>query len=830
MTNLNLSNDAVEFIGTLDRKQAMPLWNRLSQLLEGDSPGDVADFGEGKLFTTVNEFIFILRFDQDTVYIETIGRRYDALNSVEALSQSNQYSAAGSVFRNLGIEPNLAELFALSFVALFFALTIERWFTFDLSPFAALQTIPLVVCLAGTSIGVWMRSERLYNFMPASLLLAVLITLFVKQYGLCAGGYVSTALLNCANGFSAPPSSLLIVLSALLLCLIGPFGFATSLGSRLSRLTASYPPLTGYGTIVLGAFFSYLSFTLSSALCWTPAYQITAMVVTLVLLAGRALSPRFLMSAGLILAAGAMFSPLAKSAPEVARQYFSPYHKIALLSASRSDNSAVTVVLDDSTQQILVPIDSETSSAPIDAIHQKPSASYDALKTFQRLPFAFKHPKDVLILNAGIGADLEEAVRQGAQSIDAVEIDPVLLKLGKRYNPVYGSPSVHAQCQDPRDFVNNCHKKYDMIIAACQHFVRPIGLAAGPQQRYQYTQEFYKKCLSLLNPHGILLTSYSSSQKDTGWLSDRIFATLKAASGITPSMVGRRESDSSGFSPYLFAVAPSSEALSKCKENAIYGDHRRMLLANETFADPMFDGYTFPVSPGNARVATDDCPFIFFEPGTIDIFYISLVAILIAVVSLFGRPLILSTANVFVDWQVFLLNAALISMVLGSLPRLVTMYGSGWLTYAIIFGGILLIAWLAYYSMRRPAATQYEIILYVGLFITLTLSCILPTQWLASLGVPGCLLIIFFTVMPMFRVLLILPAAYSEAEELAPLFALGLLGLSTGILLKYISFYLGQNSLLLISVVLFGFSCVLGIRGQKVFLPPIAKLSTKRIT
>lgn len=830
MTNLNLSNEAADFLGKLDRKQAAPLWNRLSQLLEGDSPGDVIDFGEGKFFTTVNEFIIILRVVDGTVYIDSIGRRYDALGPVEARGQTNQYGAAVSVYRNLGVEPNLAELFTLSFVALFFALTIERWFTFDLSPFAALQTIPLVVCLSGTSVGVWMRSERLYNFMPTSLILAVLVTLIVKQCGLCTGGYLSTALLNCASGSVAPPSSLLIVLSALLLCLIGPFSFAASLGSRLGRLTASYPPLTAYGTIVAGAFFSYLSFTLSSALCWTPAYQITTIVVALVLLASRALSPRFLMSAGLILAAGAMFSPLAKSAPEIARQYFSPYHKVAVLSASQSQDSAFTLVLDDSTQQILVPIDSEARPGPGNAIKQERAASYDALKNFQHLPFAFKHPKEVLILDAGIGADLAEALRQGAQSIDAVEIDPILLKLGRRYNPAYGSASVHVQCQDPRDFVNNCRKKYDMIIASSQHFVSPLGLATRPQQGYEHTLEFYKKCLSLLNPDGILLTSYSSSQKDTGWLSDRIFATLKAASGITPSMVGRRESDSSGFSPYLFAVAPSSEALSKCKENAIYGDHRRMLLANETFADPMFGGYTFLVNQGNAKVATDDCPFIFFEPGMIDIFYNSLIAILIAVVSLFARPLIFSKANVFVDWQVFLLNAALISMVLGSLPRLVIMYGSGWLTYAIIFGGILLIAWLAFYSMRRPSATQYEIILYVGLFVTLILSCILPIQWLASFGILGYLLIIFFTVMPMFRVLLILPAAYSEAEELAPLIAFGVLGLSAGILLKYISFYLGQNSLLLISVVLFGFSCVLGIRGQKVFLPPIAKLSTKRIT
>ena len=40
--------------------------------------------------------------------------------------------------------------------------------------------------------------------------------------------------------------------------------------------------------------------------------------------------------------------------------------------------------------------------------------------------------ENVLILGAGSGTDVAAALKHGAKHVDAVEIDPVILRLGKR--------------------------------------------------------------------------------------------------------------------------------------------------------------------------------------------------------------------------------------------------------------------------------------------------------------------------------------------------------------------------------------------------------------
>ena len=67
-------------------------------------------------------------------------------------------------------------------------------------------------------------------------------------------------------------------------------------------------------------------------------------------------------------------------------------------------------------------------------------SSYDA-------PFRFAQSVDrVLVVGAGAGNDAAAALRNGAKHVDAVEIDPVILALGKRLHPEkpYSDPRSHA--------------------------------------------------------------------------------------------------------------------------------------------------------------------------------------------------------------------------------------------------------------------------------------------------------------------------------------------------------------------------------------------------
>jgi spermidine synthase len=58
-------------------------------------------------------------------------------------------------------------------------------------------------------------------------------------------------------------------------------------------------------------------------------------------------------------------------------------------------------------------------------------------------------------LGAGGGTDTEIAVLNGAEQVDAVEIDPMLVKLSDRFNAsaIYENPKVHVHVDDARAFL-----------------------------------------------------------------------------------------------------------------------------------------------------------------------------------------------------------------------------------------------------------------------------------------------------------------------------------------------------------------------------------------
>src|SRR5256714_6060290 len=76
---------------------------------------------------------------------------------------------------------------------------------------------------------------------------------------------------------------------------------------------------------------------------------------------------------------------------------------------------------------------------------------------------------DVMIIGAGSGNDVSQALQWGARHIDAVEIDPRIQALGKSYHPdqpYSESDRVTAHQGDGRNFLRSTDRKYDLIIYA----------------------------------------------------------------------------------------------------------------------------------------------------------------------------------------------------------------------------------------------------------------------------------------------------------------------------------------------------------------------------
>jgi hypothetical protein len=76
-----------------------------------------------------------------------------------------------------------------------------------------------------------------------------------------------------------------------------------------------------------------------------------------------------------------------------------------------------------------------------------------------------RNPGEVLVVGAGTGNDVAAALRHGATHVDAVEIDPVILHLGREYHPEcpYDSPRVTVHVDDGRPSSRN-QTRYDLIV------------------------------------------------------------------------------------------------------------------------------------------------------------------------------------------------------------------------------------------------------------------------------------------------------------------------------------------------------------------------------
>src|SRR5262249_41360083 len=76
--------------------------------------------------------------------------------------------------------------------------------------------------------------------------------------------------------------------------------------------------------------------------------------------------------------------------------------------------------------------------------------------------------KEALIIGAGSGNDLSRGLLFGAEHIDAVEIDPVIQRLGREDHPnkPYSDPRVNPVLDDGRNFLRSAPRKYDLVVYA----------------------------------------------------------------------------------------------------------------------------------------------------------------------------------------------------------------------------------------------------------------------------------------------------------------------------------------------------------------------------
>jgi len=139
---------------------------------------------------------------------------------------------------------------------------------------------------------------------------------------------------------------------------------------------------------------------------------------------------------------------------------------------------------------------------------REPLAYLDQLTS--ALPFHLLERPRVLVLGAGAGADVLQAIYHGARTIDAVELNPQIVDLVQRRfadfsGAPYSAPGVRIHVGEARGFVASRRDRFDLIqVALLDAFGASSAGLYALSESYLYTVEALQEYLQHLEPGGML--------------------------------------------------------------------------------------------------------------------------------------------------------------------------------------------------------------------------------------------------------------------------------------------------------------------------------------
>jgi len=255
------------------------------------------------------------------------------------------------------------------------------------------------------------------------------------------------------------------------------------------------------------------------------------------------------------------------------------------------------------------------------------------------LPYHLALPKRVLVLGAGGGADVLQALYHGAGKVDAVELDVRVVDLvrnsfGEFSGGIYDHEKVTIHIAEARGFLNQDGERYDLIqIPPLDSFGSAASGIHGLNENYLYTIEALQRAMERLNDQGYLaltrwvklpprdtlklIATATEALKRSGAddISRRMVlirgwqtSTLLIKKGVfNPGEISRIKpfSMKRSFDLAYYPEMPASEANQyNLLEEPYFYDGARALLGNRR--DEFLDSYKFNLEP-----ASDDRPFYF---------------------------------------------------------------------------------------------------------------------------------------------------------------------------------------------------------------------------
>jgi len=699
-----------------------------------------------------------------------------------------------------------SRVFLISAMALYTEVVLIRWMSAEIRMFAYLKNFTLFACFLGLGLGMMRRRRsRAERLLPILMATVVLILAFAPQLHLTrlffpdvgvyqwGGNLHSPQLLPAARSLPVvgavlrhmPDASvpwllggLALIMGAAIFCLV--LAIFYRIGMLVGEcLEAAGPPLQAYTLNLAGSLAGTLAFTALVFFSLPPWLWVLPVFAGLLYFSSQRTRDALILGSVLVVVAVTeLRSPV----------QWSPYYRITYVPTAER---GYRLDVDHDFYQDLLNLGPSANTLAF----QSPRRYYD-------FPYAILPPCGrVLIIGAGTGNDVAAALRANCASVDAVEIDPAIAHLGRELHPEhpYDSSKVRLHINDGRAFFHQARaagQRFDVIVFGLVDSQTALSVMSSLRlEFFLYSRESFEEAISLLDPqHGLFVVGFSIGWKD--WVAQRIYHTMELANRAEPLAV--KASDY--LDTVSFVAGPGLlQAMARLPQM------------------PGVRSIGAELARAHARPVRDDWPFLYQNPRSFPFVYLgSLLLVLIAggylVRVAVGRAS--GSSRTRLDWTMFFMGSAFLLVETKNLSQLSLLFGATWITNAVVFSSIFVMAIAANLIVTRWTTPRLPL-LFGLLWAALLLSYFVPFSELTQLapfarGVIGGAV----TALPVLFSSLIFAKMFQQTGDAANALGSNILGGLFGGALEALSIFIGIKAMALLAIAVYGAAALSSRGGQ----------------
>jgi len=715
-------------------------------------------------------------------------------------------------------------LFWISFLSLFLELLLIRWVGTEIRIFAYFRNLVLISCFLGLGIGFSLKKYSLGLLTSIILIAALAGAIYpgaefhgislrkIPEYLVYPGFHawhttiVKTTLLKLVVGFA--------LITALMMVLAGIF---IPFGQILGKIfEASDNRIRDYSINLLGSLLGTWTFALLSFLNAPPWVWFLVGVGGMVYF----IRPR---SFKMVVGAAALIPILLFIIPgkeSGTLTYWSPYQKLTVYDKTFQFSPDIKVPF----QRIEV---NNTSYMSIFNLSYAQADRFPAIFNRQEapyypydLPYRFQSkPKQVLIVGGGAGNDAASALRNGAENIDVVEIDPTIATLGILLHPEqpYQNPKVNLTIDDARSFFKKSTKKYNLIIfGLLDSHTLTSNFTNINLDSYVYTLESIKEAKNLLAEGGVMVITFYTERE---WLGYKLYSLVDKVFNRPPIMLnnlGVYPVHGTGGS-IMFVCGDLGQAQRRIESDP-------MLLNKISKQGIPNQKYTGQMKEIKFDIPTDDWPYLYLQKKGFTFLH-SIMTVILLLLMLLAIRFLFQGGKTGPSHFLFL-GAGFMLVEVHSISKVALLFGSTWIVNVVIISAILVMILAANLLVLKYQIERLHW-WYGGLFLSLALTYLIPVHHLLFGGylIRGLISGAFYS-LPLFFAGVIFACSIRRVAGIEAAFASNMVGAAIGGMLESASFIFGLRAVVLIAILLY-LASALGLRRMPM-INPVPGLTGKK--